>query len=150
MLSFVPIHLFEYSTCPQFCCTRTCLLRHRNWSCSVAFLKMWTSDCYSLRKPLTLSVTFYVPLNGVFRSAYNHMPCVHLLFTQNNLNLPNQSSYFHSPYICPYHSEISPWLAGGYRNPLPYLDWNVSAFIVRTLQWWASLQILIINKYGSL
>lgn len=58
---------------PEFCFTRTCLLRHRNWSCSVAFLKIWTSDCYRLRKPLTLSVPFHVPLNGVFRSAYNHM-----------------------------------------------------------------------------
>ncbi len=73
MLSFLSIILFQYSTCPEFCFTRTCLLRHRNWSCSVAFLKMWTSDCYRLRKPLTLSVPFHVPLNGVFRSAYNHM-----------------------------------------------------------------------------
>lgn len=124
IFSFLPINLLEYSTCPQLCFASTYLLRYRNWSCSVAFLKMSTS--YRLRKSLTLSVTFHVPFNGVFTSAYNHMRWAMCALTLY-LKQPKSSKpkfLFPFPHICPYLSEITPWLAAKYRNHTHCYIWT--------------------------
>lgn len=129
-----PFPLICLNTPHMLKCALLSFLRHRNWSCSVAFPKIWTTECYSLRKPFC-PWPFMYPLmeySGVCTVTCGG-PCVLLLFTQNNPNLPNQSTYFRYPYISPYHSEISRWLAGKSGNHTPITIFGLECFRLQGL-----------------